>query len=227
MPDETRPNDGGLGAPAKRGRPRKAVAGDGASNGGTEPQGGNEESASRVESAPDASRISSGFAPIDPLNFPADTGSDSDRPRRGKGSRGPRKQKEEAVQNLTGLLKIERLLVTGCYFLGNIANAPELHLEEDEAAEISEALKELSKHYPIGMSEKAIAWVNFSFAVGGVFGPKVVAIYKRPKPRKEPTPIRVVSPIEPGPFMAQPEPVKSSIPLEAIPESPLESGDVQ
>ncbi len=78
--------------------------------------------------------------------------------------------------------------------------APELHLEEAEAAEVSEALKELSKHYPIGMSEKTIAWVNFSFAVGGVFGPKVVAIYKRPRPRRVPTPIREVpKPAEPAP----------------------------
>jgi hypothetical protein len=87
--------------------------------------------------------------------------------------------------------------MTSCFFMGNILSAPELHIDEAEAAEIADALKELSKHYPIGMSEKTIAWVNFSFATAGVFGPKIKAIYERPKPQRvrvEPTPIRDVKP---------------------------------
>lgn len=190
MPDTIRPIDGGLGEPAKRGRPRKIEPNSSIGDGGEKPSGGNAEPVSGIESAATAAeRIPSGFVPIDPLN-PPDNGSNGDRPRRGRKPGGKNRPKEEAVQNLSGLLKLERLLVTGCFFLGNIASAPELYLEESEAAEISEALKELSRHYPIGMSEKTIAWVNFSFAVGGVFGPKVMAISKRPKPQRVPTPIR-------------------------------------
>lgn len=205
MPDTTKPNDGGLGNPAKRGRPRKIESDNGTPNGSSELAGGNAEPISRIESVASPSAGSGGYTPIDPIAVTAASGNNDngDRPRRGRKPGGKNRPKEEAVSNLSALLKIERLLVTTCFFLGNIAECPELHLDEAEAAEISEALKELSKHYPIGMSEKKIAWINFSFAVGGVFGPKVVAIYKRPaKPRPQlaPTPIREAAPMEQGPY---------------------------
>jgi len=205
MPDEIRPGDGGLGSPAKRGRGRPRKDGSPV-NGSEKPAGGDEEFTGGVE------RLN-GHAVTDPLDLPAESGSGdadagSDRPRKRRARKDGAREKEEATQNLAALLKIERLLVTGCFFLGNIANAPELHITEAEAAEIGDALKELSRHYPLGMSEKKIAWINFSFAVGGVFSPKIVAIYRRPK---RPGPERVVTPIreaaaagtpvrEPGPM---------------------------
>lgn len=119
--------------------------------------------------------------------------------------------------------------MTGCFFLGNIAGAPELFLTEEEANEISEAVKELSKHYPIGMSEKAIAWTNLTFAMGGVFGPKAVAIWKRPR---APRPARVLNikadRVEPGasaihnqqvPDIPLRDPVAAKVPSEMWPQS--------
>ncbi len=201
MPEQTKPSDGGLGAPAKRGRPRKDGGTPGVANGVQQSAGGNAEPLSGIEgtdSRPEPVNVRpNGFVPIDPLNISEPTGSDDngDQPRRGRkrGGKNRPKPQEETVSNLSALLKIERLLSTGCFFMANLLESPELNISESESAEIADALKELSKHYPIGMSEKTIAWVNFSFAVGGVFGPKVVAIYKRPakpRPRLEPTPIR-------------------------------------
>ncbi len=207
MSDESKPSNGGLDQPAKRGRPRKDAASSGSLSGSEKLTGGNAEPVEGIE------RIN-GHAVTDPLDLPEPIpGADdlgSDRPRKRRARKTRTDEKEETVQNLASLLKIERLLVTGCFFLGNIAQAPELHITEAEASEIGEALKDLSKHYPIGMSEKTIAWVNFSFAVGGVFGPKIVAISRRPK---RPGPQRVVdistkaAPAQPTP---QPPPMASS-----------------
>jgi hypothetical protein len=224
MPDTVITNDGGLGAPAKRGRPRKIESSGSPGNGSQESAGGNAEPVSGVEGPASSGPNGGGFTPIDPIAITAAGGDDNgDQPRRGRGRpKGSRKAaKEETVQNLSALLKIERLLVTSCFFMGNLLSAPELHIDEAEAAEIGEALKELSKHYPIGMSEKTIAWVNFSFAVGGVFGPKIQAIYKRPKPKRpqlEPTPIRTAAVEVPAPTI----PVAAPHPMEGAPEPPEE-----
>jgi len=174
MSEPNKPADGGLGKPAKQ-RQRNANPNSGIENGTSKLPGGNEEPSSRIEGAASSNPGSGGFTPIDPIALTSSGGSDdnADQPRRGRGRpKGSRtKAKEETVQNLSALVKIERLLMTSCFFMGNILSAPELHIDEAEAAEIADAIKELSKHYPIGMSEKTIAWVNFSFATAGVFGP--------------------------------------------------------
>lgn len=218
MSIENKPADGGLGKPARV--KRNASSGPGSEVRPSELPGGDAEPTSGIESSPaKPERESSGFTPINPIEL---TGSDDngDQPRRGRGRpKGSRKAaKEETVQNLSSLLKIERLLVTTCFFMGNILSAPELHIDESEAAEIGDAIKELSKHYPIGMSEKTIAWVNFSFATAGVFGPKIKAIYERPQPQRvriEPTPIRPAAE-PPAPPVAAPHP------MEGAPEPPEE-----
>lgn len=231
MPNETGTTAGGLGKPSKRGRPSKADSSNGSGVGVAEHAGGVAEPAERIENAkqpePEPARPG-GFIPIDPLTVSPDAGSgNGDRPRRGRKAGGKNRPKEETVQNLSSLLKIERLLVTGCFFLGNIASCPELHINESEAAEVSDALKELSKHYPIGMSEKTIAWVNFSFAVGGVFGPKIVAIVNRPVVAKPGRPLAVMPAREAvddvtGP-RAPAEAVNPAGPAYSIVEPPIES----
>lgn len=222
MPVENKPADGGLGKPARV--KRNASSGSGSEVRPSELPGGDAEPTSGIESSPaKPEHESSGFTPIDPIALSARNDDNGDQPRRGRGRpKGSRKAaKEETVQNLSSLLKIERLLVTTCFLMGNVLGAPELHIDELEAAEIGDALKELSKHYPIGMSEKTIAWVNFSFATAGVFGPKIKAIYERPKPQRvrvEPTPIsrsaadEVKSPVAaPHPMEGAPEPPEEDL----------------
>ena len=209
MPESTGVVNGGLGAPAARRRERKSSEGAGVIDGDQKPERGTAEPQRGTESA-----IGEPFKLIDPLDIPTDTGAGSgSQPRRRGRPAGSRNKKEDAVSNLSSLLKIERLLTTGCFFLGNIASCPELYISEEESKEISEALKELAKFYPIGMSEKAIAWVNFSFAVGGVFGPKAIAIYQRPpKPR-----VQRMERTEAGPS----HPVYGGASTNGIPEPPM------
>jgi hypothetical protein len=83
--------------------------------------------------------------------------------------------------------------MSGASMLAAIANTPELEMSADQAAKIQSATLELAKLYPIGMSEKTLAWCNFSLAVGGWAGPGVIAWWRHPpppKPQRVPTPIR-------------------------------------
>jgi hypothetical protein len=185
---------------------------------------------SAVERDPDAARELSGGAPAtegqseEIAGFPAvspfrlgdgDAGDTSggDEPRRRRG-RKPGWRKSTPAQkvsaDLSSLANIERMLASSCMFLGHLASCPELELEDDEAKEIADAVRELAKHYPIGISEKAMAWVNFSFATGGVFGPKVIAIYKRSRPAAG-RPAEVHA-IRPEPLERQEQPVQEQRP---------------
>ena len=194
MSSEARPDVGGLGAPAKRGRPRKDPAGAGNLNGDAERAGGTAEPSGGTENPPE--RIER-IKVIDPFNTSDSTdepavepGADQPRKRRGRKPKG--EQKEEAIQNLNSLLKIEQILVSSAFFMGNILAAPEFHMSEQQSVEIAEALRDIARLYPVGVSEKTIAWINLSFAVGGWAGPAMVAVAKRPRPQRVPTPIRQV-----------------------------------
>lgn len=192
MQDKTGNVDGGFGAASKRGRgrPRK-------DSGATS---GNQERTVRVEEFNGASTVASeqqpesepqqpeqpervaGFTTIDPFNAPEPG---SDRPKRGRRA-GSTSRKAAAVSgDLGSIFQIEKGLKTACLFLGTLAASPEIQLTDDEAKEVADATRELAKHYPaIQVADKTMAWVNFSMAVGSVFGPKVIAIARRPKPGK-------------------------------------------
>lgn len=201
MPDTTARIDSGLGRPSRK--RRGAIAEVSRTPNGTEElTGGSAESVERIENAPRADASPAAFPLIDPLDIPADAGSgdgdsgaaDQPRKRRGRKPGSHNRTKEaETVSNLSSLLKIEKILISSAFFLSNIAGAPELLMEPDQARDIREAIEELARLYPIGISEKKVAWTNFAFAVGGWAGPGLVAMYKkpaRPRPTVVPTPIR-------------------------------------
>ena len=235
MPDTLKPNDGGLGSPAKRGRPRKTEPDNGAGNGVAEHAGGVAEPDSGVESAPSAEqpkRESFGFTPIDPLNL--DNAGGSDRPRRGRkpGGRNRPKQEEAVPPNLTSL-KLEDLLVTVCFFAGNSANCPEIYCTPEEAEKVGEAYREFCKFHSAVISEKRMSEINFAIACGAFGIPRVRAWWKskpvKLKPRLEPTPIRSdpapARTPEPGPYVngaaqSQPEPQAAAavVPSQLWPE---------
>jgi hypothetical protein len=205
MPDEVRASDGGLGAPAKRGRPRKGERSSEPENGNIELARGDEEPVERTEDR----KFSSGeFTPIDPLSSPP-SGGDSDRPRRGRkpGGRNRPKEKEETISNLSSLASVKEILQTSALFLAGFTNEAKFEMADEQADKITAAIERLCVLYPVGLSEKRLAWINLTFALGGWAGPGVVAMWQRPpkpKPRVLPTPIRDVkpeaSPMEPGPY---------------------------
>lgn len=59
--------------------------------------------------------------------------------------------------------------------LAALVNVRELELSEDEARKLSDASKEVLKHYPLGVSDKTIAWVNLAVIAGGVYGTRIMA----------------------------------------------------
>jgi hypothetical protein len=211
MQESTGRGNAGLDKPARK-RRGADVPLPGAIDGGEESAGGKQEPNGGAESA---SGAAAAFPLIDPLDIPASAGSGDDggasdqpRKRRGRKPGGHNRTKEaEAVQNLSSLLKIEKILVASAFFLSNIAASPELVMEPEQAKDIREAIEELARLYPIGISEKKVAWTNFIFAVGGWAGPGLIAIYKRPRPagpRVVPQPIREAAKPAESPAAATP-----------------------
>ena len=180
MQTEVKPSDGGLSAPKKRRRPRTSGADTGTIGGGQEPTPGTGSPIPGVEASPKVEPArGERFPTIDPLDIPlgdGGTGSEALVKRRG------RKPKEkETVQNLA-TDQIEGLLITACYFLGNVASCPELYVTEEEAQKVGAAFREFAKYHPVPFSEKRLSEVNMGFALFGVFGPKVRDIFnRRPK----------------------------------------------
>lgn len=237
MSSEARQDVGGLGAPAKRGRPRKDTAGAGNPNGDAEPSGGTAEPTEGIERPTERIKVIDPFNTSDSTDEPGiDAPGSSDQPRKRRGRKPKSEQKEEAIQNLNSLLKIEQILVSSAFFMGNILAAPEFHMSEQQSVEIAEALRDIARLYPVGVSEKTIAWINLSFAVGGWAGPALVAVAKRPRPQRVPTPIRQTPeasvrgtaprPPEPPPAAAVEEVInKAAVPSELWIEPDQGDGD--
>ena len=59
--------------------------------------------------------------------------------------------------------------------LAALTTIRELELEEDEARKLSNASKEVLRYYPIGMSDKALAWVNLGVVACGIYGTRIMA----------------------------------------------------
>jgi hypothetical protein len=59
--------------------------------------------------------------------------------------------------------------------LAALTRIPEIALEEDEAKKLSVASKEVLKFYPLGMSDKVLAWVNLGVVGCGIYGTRIMA----------------------------------------------------
>ena len=51
----------------------------------------------------------------------------------------------------------------------------EINLEEEEARKLATASKEVLKFYPLGMSDKALAWINLGVVATGIYGTRIMA----------------------------------------------------
>ena|SRR5882672_388389 len=183
MSDEARPGDGGFGAPAKRGRPRKQESAGGTTNGSGQLESGASEFNGGTSAEPEPERIS-GHAVIDPLRLP-DAGTGDSEPRKRRGRKPKSTQGEEEVPNL-GSLQIKDLLITACFFLGNAAQAPELYASEAEATKVEAALVEFSKYHTVGLSPRRLSEINLAIVGGTFVGTRLYAMYKRAPKRPGP-----------------------------------------
>lgn len=196
MSAKIEPTTDGFGTPSKRGR--KPGASVSVTDGSTERAAGIVESPNGDGSAAGAiaakperrepERIA-GFGVIDPHRAPEPA---NDRPKRGRKPGSGRKKEAESHPVGVVSFNFEDALKSGCLFLAMIASAPDLILDDEEAKKVADATRELQRFYPtIQVAEKTAAWCNFGLAVGTVFGPKVIATYRRER-KKRPETIRPV-----------------------------------
>jgi hypothetical protein len=59
--------------------------------------------------------------------------------------------------------------------LATLTTVRELELTEEEARKLADASKEVLRHYPLGLSDKTLAWVNLSLVGANVYGPRAMA----------------------------------------------------
>jgi len=60
--------------------------------------------------------------------------------------------------------------------IASIFNAPNVELDEDEAAKMAKAIANVTRHYDVpGMSQKTVDWIMCMQAAGAVYGPRMLA----------------------------------------------------
>lgn len=79
-------------------------------------------------------------------------------------------------QNLADLTGV---LLTVHSVLAALTRIQELELEEEEARKLANASKEVLKHYPLGLSDKNLAWVNLAVVACGIYGTRLMAFSMR------------------------------------------------
>ena len=88
------------------------------------------------------------------------------------------------------------------------AIVPELELDQDEAKRYADATQNLMKHYDHKINPKVMAWLQFSCVVGGIYGPRAVAVYKRMESetvrKPDPQPINAPRPAQEQPRVSKP-----------------------
>lgn len=74
---------------------------------------------------------------------------------------------------------------------------PELELDASEAKKLSEAVENVAALYPVGLSEKQIAWGQLVLVGASIYGPRVIAYgarREREKKAKPPAPVVMTAP---------------------------------
>ena len=82
------------------------------------------------------------------------------------------REKEALRKNLADLTGV---ILVAHATMASLVNIREIELSEDEAKKLSEASKEVLKHYPVGLSDKTLAWVNLAVIAGGIYGTRAWA----------------------------------------------------
>lgn len=126
-----------------------------------------------------------GFETLTPGDFNSPSSGEPRRRGRKPGSKNrPRDgYPQEAQSNL--ITNLESLLLSVHFMAAKILEVEELELSEDEAKKLSDGLKKVADFYPVSISPKRLAIAELTFAAAGVYGPRIVTIYKKTKPKQQ------------------------------------------
>lgn len=69
--------------------------------------------------------------------------------------------------------------------LAAFTGAPEWAMDEKEAQAVAEAGVNVSRHYNVATTQKALDWTNFAMTLGAVYGTRLVAASRRKRKTKE------------------------------------------
>jgi hypothetical protein len=151
-------------------------------------------------------------APISPIDasFNAEQPNTERRPRKPRRDAGqPRGaynvERGDTAKTAPDLSDLKALIFSAHQMMSAIV--PELELDNEEAKRYADATQNLMKHYDHRVNPKVMAWLQFSCAVGGIYGPRAVAIYKRMEGEAAQRPKPQVA-SSPRAAQAQPGPVK-------------------
>jgi len=188
--------DDGFEAPVKR-RDDGSIAGDPKPESGNLPATGTPE---RVDDPTKSERLN-GHTTIDPLDFDIiGTGGGNEPGNRGTGKRrgrppGSSSTKKQEVQNPL-IADLESLLLSVHFMGARILSIPEMELDPQEAKKLSDSIKNLAKHYQLGMDPKKLAMLELAFCAGGIYGPRFIAVAKNTQRKPQLVqPIRKVEPV--------------------------------
>lgn len=127
------------------------------------------------------------------------------------------------TKDLAGNSKgLEAILLSLHTMVAGITHTPELSLDATEAKKIAEDLANVSKLFPINITEKQLAVSNLCMTLAGVYGTRVIAI--RARHIKE----AATRPKTAAPFLVKPQPppqaAEPAVPVNGMPEPPAQKG---
>lgn len=185
------------------GRPRKQASenpGDGGSNlDPTGTDGGNS----------DLGSLAPGAIFIDPASVGQNSGSDgggsgdiASEPRKRRGRKpGSRNTKSAPSLDISGL---EKILLSAHTMLAAVTS-PVMVIDGEEAKLMATGISNVARHYDVSATEKTLDWANLFMALGAVYGPRIMTMDWKRKPKaaaEKPTQTNGVAPM-----YVQPQPM--------------------
>lgn len=159
-----------------------------ADRGNTQPSIGDKEPNGKIQSTSDIG----GIPVIDPLiysdpgndGFKHDGNSTGSEPRKRRGrppgsTNKPRNDPPKAASDLVA--NLERLLLSIHIMGAAFLNWDELEIDADEARRLSDAIKEVGKHYAMQVDPKKLALIELGVVCAGIYGPRCVTAWRSHK----------------------------------------------
>lgn len=84
-----------------------------------------------------------------------------------------------APKGAVNLAGIETILLSMHHMLAAATSTPELMLDEKEGKAMADAIAEVSKHYPMTIDPKTLAWINLASCATMIYGPRAYLIRQR------------------------------------------------